>query len=259
MDWGALIISLIIDLIITVFFYLFVPVCFCIRNKPLTKGKIKKIVIINGIVVWLILQIIAIVLNDGEPSKSFAVFLWSAVAHRILKKCCLKKDVDLKENHSDTTRVCLSPLNETPKRYGDYAISGSDIRLNKEERYSAPQKVIVVENKRPSSNKSGALVIVILLLIISVVINVVQFFENEDYAERNEELHEEYLDKISELEAKSRASKSFYEEHAVCVSGNNPNIYHKYGCILFDDSEFWIFNIEYADYMGYEPCPYCCK
>lgn len=48
----------------------------------------------------------------------------------------------------------------------------------------------------------------------------------------------------------------FYDKYAVCVNSNSKK-YHKYGCDDFDESYFWIYNIEAAEQEGYYPCPKC--
>ena len=92
MDWGILI----LDLILTVFGYLLVPVIFCIRNKPMSKKQINKIVYINGAVVWLIFALIT-----GNPTS--AVILWSWVGKKIMERTLLKEEqVDNVSYHSDS-------------------------------------------------------------------------------------------------------------------------------------------------------------
>ena len=95
--------------------------------------------------------------------------------------------------------------------------------------------------------KTGiALIVVSVLLLVSIIVNLVQASDIEWYKNRIHQIRNEY-----------GAAASFYDEYAVCVSNIN-DYYHKYGCSRFDDSEFWIFNLEYAEYQGYQPCPYCC-
>ena len=71
-----------------------VPLCtwlVCLGyEKKLSLKAIRWIVIVNGAVMWLILQVIAI--ERGFEGTSAAVFLWSALAQWMLKKKCLKKD-----------------------------------------------------------------------------------------------------------------------------------------------------------------------
>ena len=113
MDWGAIILTLVLDLILTVFFYLLVPVIFCIRKKPMTQKQIKKVVIINGICVCLLCGIIA-----GRVSG--AVFLWSWVAKKIMERVLLTDD----ENDvlSEVEHVDESPTT-TEQSFSDTNIS----------------------------------------------------------------------------------------------------------------------------------------
>ena len=144
--------GILLDLVLTAFFYLLVPAVFCWLGKSFTKKQINKIVIINGAIIWFIFRIVSIELN-GEPGTGAAVFLWSAVAHWLLKKCCLMEDKDEKvpqeepnvaeeiitvENSEinkteDNVQMSLSPKGEAPKTYGNYAIPASDVRLIKED------------------------------------------------------------------------------------------------------------------------------
>lgn len=84
MDWDTIILTIFVDLIITVFAYLLVPVIYCLRKKPLTEKQIKKIIIINAIGVWLIFQIIYSAFDGTRTSA--AVFLWSWVGYKIMMK-----------------------------------------------------------------------------------------------------------------------------------------------------------------------------
>ena len=85
MDFGAIVFSLLLDLVFTAFLYLLVPVIFCLNKKPLKKSTIKKIIIINAVCIWLAFQIINMALGVTETSA--AVFLWSWVGYTIMKKC----------------------------------------------------------------------------------------------------------------------------------------------------------------------------
>ena len=82
---------LILDLALTVFGYLLVPTIYCLRKKPLTAKKIKKIIILNAICVWLVFQIIRLAAG-GDARVSAAVWLWSIVGHFMMKKRLLIKE-----------------------------------------------------------------------------------------------------------------------------------------------------------------------
>jgi len=48
----------------------------------------------------------------------------------------------------------------------------------------------------------------------------------------------------------------FYREFAVVVSETN-NYYHRHSCDNINFDNFWIYNIEYAKYLGHSACPEC--
>lgn len=62
------------------------------------------------------------------------------------------------------------------------------------------------------------------------------------------ELQRDYNKIIEEYE--------FYKQYAVCLNENDP-YYHTYTCKHFDESLFWIYNIDKAKEQGYDPCPDC--
>ena len=68
--------------------YLCIPVVIGYSGKKFTAKQIKKITIINGMVIWLILAIIRT--NNGVEGTDASVFLWSAIVHWILKENVLK-------------------------------------------------------------------------------------------------------------------------------------------------------------------------
>ncbi len=49
----------------------------------------------------------------------------------------------------------------------------------------------------------------------------------------------------------------FMDEYVVIVFQEDQSHYHKYGCISIDDRTFWVFNKNYAEYLGIEPDPAC--
>lgn len=105
MSAGEIIASIMIDLCITVVFYLLVPVILAIRGKKITEKQLRRIIIINSIVVWMIFAIIRI--ENGVEGTSGAVFLWGWVGYRILKKCCLKTECATYAEENDSAKMWL--------------------------------------------------------------------------------------------------------------------------------------------------------
>ncbi len=137
------IISIFLSLLITAIAYLILPIVLCVIGKPLTLSQIKKLVIVNGISVWLIFAIIRI--ESGIDGTSAAVFLWSSVAYWLMKKRCLKTEEKHEQKHEtkheqkysvtpiQTEKMSLSFENEEHKQYGNYNFYGSDLSLKPKE------------------------------------------------------------------------------------------------------------------------------
>lgn len=51
---------------------------------------------------------------------------------------------------------------------------------------------------------------------------------------------------------------SFWREHAVICTTEGTK-YHHYGCPHIEGRRFYIYNIENAEYYGYQPCLDCCN
>lgn len=91
MDWTSLFRHFILNLIITALAYLLVPAIIAISGKKYSDKKLKRIVIVNCILVWILFRIFQIALGD-EPSSSAAVFLWGGIGYWILIECNLKAE-----------------------------------------------------------------------------------------------------------------------------------------------------------------------
>lgn len=78
--------TLLLDLFITAIAYLLVPLIIYISEKKLTLPQIKKVIIINGICVWIIFMVIRA--EMGIDGASYAVLLWSSVGYALLKRKC---------------------------------------------------------------------------------------------------------------------------------------------------------------------------
>lgn len=112
----------------------------------------------------------------------------------------------------------------------------------------------------------------VLILIASCALNVYQHQEMKEIefnakmhqseikelTNNNKELNQEITDLSNDLDA-CEAKLAFYDEAVVFVEDDGTNLYHKYECDRFIGSSFWAYNIENAEYKGYEPCDLCYK
>ncbi len=64
------------------------------------------------------------------------------------------------------------------------------------------------------------------------------------------------LDKLKRSCADATIELFFYKYYAACVNKDS-KYYHTHDCEYFDDSDFYIYNKELAEFKGYEPCQYC--
>lgn len=99
MDFGMLL----LDLLITVFVYLLVPVIIALSGKPRTKGEIRTISIVNGIGGYLVFLFIYLLAGGGRIPNVAAAFLWSAVGRGIMNKVLSKEDL---EDRKHVRQVC---------------------------------------------------------------------------------------------------------------------------------------------------------
>lgn len=233
---AELIITFLLDLFIAIIAYLLVPTIFCIAgynaNRSYSLKTIKKIVFINGACVWFIIQIIRFYIGETKLSIS-GVLLWSWVAYWMMKKFLLEKNAE-SEN-------------------------GNEIEFE------------IVNKNEKKRNFKILFIVAIISLALSLALNLYQFGINNQNNQKlkqalAQELEEKYkleqeLQQNRELEQElqqNRDKLEFFDEYVVFVEDDNTNLYHKYECHRFKAEEFWAYNIDKADNLGYEPCPYCC-
>lgn len=93
-----IVLLIVMNIILTAGAYLFVPVIICFWGKKQTAKQIKRIVFINGAIVWFIFALIRA--ENNIQGSGASVFLWSAVAHWIIKANCLKEENTTAPNQS---------------------------------------------------------------------------------------------------------------------------------------------------------------
>lgn len=243
--------TLLLNIFITAIGYLSVPVLLCISGKKYPLSKLKKIVIINGIVFWLIFSIISI--NAGNEGFGASVVLWSGVAYFILKKWCLFiPEEDMEETTPDA--------NETPSATRETA--------------QPIQTYIPIETQQQQQQKKsktmyGTLVLSILLLglfictIAQCVINAdlnKQIEELEKRPERIVSYPDDYYKTLEKAEFYDEVSEKveFYDEAIVFVIEGYGDYYFTYDEMIEatedeDEYSYWAYNKEQAISRGYTP------
>lgn len=88
--------------------------------------------------------------------------------------------------------------------------------------------------------------------------------ENKELKSKNKELFSQNESLDSDLQQyktkylNMKDEYNFYEDSACVVSAVAGEKYHRYSCQYVDNfTEIYILNVEYAEYLGYEPCSVC--
>lgn len=228
------ILTIIGDLIITVLFYLLIPVIFILRKKKYSKRKILSIIIINGLCIWLIFRIIS-----GGPGGAAPTYIWSSVAYLLMKKKCLKEDTT---NEDEEIEIIEEEVPEV-----------IEIKEEKKEK--------IKEKKKHSKKKSvGAIITICILsflLILSLCLNFYQFDKVKTLEEEPKNYVVEYKDdKYESYYNRNHEKLDFYDEHIVFVIDGYGDYYFTYeqmNHVTSDDEEFefWAYNEEAAINLGY--------
>lgn len=123
-------------------------------------------------------------------------------------------------------------------------------------------------------------IVLILLVIALCVSSTIASSEREtvrEYASREEDLNSEIEDLQGQVETLNEDNAeldenlqnigyqnetmseelSFWQESAVIVTTEGKK-YHHYGCGHIEGRDYYIYNIENAEAMGYTPCLDCC-
>lgn len=118
--------------------------------------------------------------------------------------------------------------------------------------------------------KTLGAVVAIVLLVASIGLNAYMY---SDYTKAQETIAEltkkndNLTDNIADLKKENEQYYDYwvdtfdkmdvFDSWIVFIENDGTNLYHKYDCsrFLFEDS--WAHNIEYAEYIGYSPCPRC--
>ena len=84
-----------VNLILTAFGYLLLPVIFAIRGKKYSKKKLKRIALLNCFIVWIIFSII--IIESGGTGAGASAILYYFIGHAIMKKNCLEEEIVAEE------------------------------------------------------------------------------------------------------------------------------------------------------------------
>lgn len=123
-------------------------------------------------------------------------------------------------------------------------------------------KVNVTEAPKDKKSYKTVSIVLAVALIISAV-SIIALIANLHNAEKEfsdlnskyETLRDSRASLISELNS-AENDLIYLSTNAVFVTTTGSK-YHRYDCHYLDGSNFWIYNVELAEYKGYEPCSQC--
>ena len=220
-----------LTLFLTICAYLFVPTIFCICRKKFALSKIKLIVILNGICVWLVFRIMFI--DVGSNINSAAVFIWSTVAYWLMKKYCLKTSDD----GEPTKKFVITQVKKT--------------------------NIENIQTQKPKKKRKALVFVVIVLsifLIGSVICNITQYASNEQMNKQIAELEKEpeYIVNYPDVYYENTEKAEFLDENIVFViddygNGNYFFTYDEMMSAMKDQEEFYFraYNKQFAINEGY--------
>ena len=274
MDWGMLLTSMVISFILTIFAYLFVPIILALQGKIYEVKKLRKIIIINCAVVWILFRMLQAFLGDDITSGG-AVFLWGPVGYWILKKHCLKhtakspgvESEQVFENSNKKTNTRQSPFPRHCSRCGHVIdqVTKKCTGCGKQYfKFFAMQTFLIAMD---------------ILFIASFTMNIVFYLSNDEMKNTISNLensnaalasaNKKLSDNILELKEENTNLQSkilrytdeieFYDECVVFIEDDGTKYYHNYDCRKFIGESFWAYNTEAAQSKGYKPCPDCCN
>lgn len=217
---AELIISLIFDLILTVIAYLLVPAIFCIAGYNANRSYSLKTI---RKIVFINGGCVWVILQIARFYLGETRASMSGVLLWSFVAYWIMKKFLLKKD--------VTPENN------------DEVEDDEAENDQKIEFEIVDKNKKRRSFKIP-LIIVTILLVLSIALNLYQLGLNN---QSNKELEQ------------NRNKLDFFDEYIVLVENDNTNWYHKYECYRFKQRDFWAYNIDQAENLGYEPCPNCCK
>jgi len=129
--------------------------------------------------------------------------------------------------------------------------------------------------KKINARRLLALIVVIVAIVALGGLNVLQYFSYQQdkevsssnlsaykaaLAERDELLLEQYtlVQSLSQQASENSWINPWIEENVAFIPDNGERLFHRFSCPHWQswDGSYWVFNVEYAEFLRYEP-HYC--
>ena len=249
------------------------------EKLPYKSGK--RLCLWNSIILFILSSILLALTEVNFIGGIGAVIFyfinkWIFVAEEITVKAPIEQQSTPIVEHP--THICLSEEGQKQKEYGHWNVYGSDITLDKSEAaatsyqvskphpsvpVATPPKASVPSKKAISAGVYTIITILSIALFAACVVCIVLFSSISKLQQNVADLQEE----VAELEKENEQYFEYYEDsfhkidfldsRIVFIENDGSTWYHRYECSRFVGNDWWAHNTEYAEYIGYDPCPYC--
>ena len=254
------ILTITIDLIITAFAYLIVPIITRLTSKEnFSKKEARQLAFNNSIVIYLIFTFIhLVILKEGKIAKIAPASFYGFISYYILKQ---EKKINNNNKSNNDTEYSIENTTEinidVQKENEQSIIESKEMNNNTDE--------FTKETNKPKHKKALPFLI-IALCIETIILCYVFAYTQELKTDLNNKQNQ-----INTLNTTVINQKVDYEEiwdlreqvdfmnKYIVIVPSNTNVYHKYGCQYLDTSSFSAFNITNAKGQGYVACTHCIK
>lgn len=279
------ILDLVISLIITVAVYS-LPIIvarYAILRRPVDRSKAKVITITYAVVGMIVMAVLVKALEGDDAKITFGgLILWSFVNYKMLISGKDRRKTSQTTGAPTTTVVQAKKMpilsfkavdtSETTNEAVE-AIPARTAKVTYCKKCGSPINGITKKCNGCGkqyfkiSKRVFAVTLVAVIAVGLVGTNVYQYITNKQTVELlNENLEsmrdnrDEFISKNDDLTMQLISKEKelgFWDEYAVICTTEGSK-YHHYGCSHIEGKNFYIYNIDQAEALGYTPCLDCC-
>lgn len=288
--------TIVLSLVLTILSYGAAPVILAFfTRRSMTRRGLILFSVANAVIIFFGWNALRYALGDTLDPNTTPAFLWGIVFYFVTKRrlemqgrlrrrekpvtaegVAANTHLENKPTAPEAPKLAKKPVYKTPEPE-----SSIDLLAQLRDECEAEQEEPHQE-KNASPNRWKVFSMILIVACVSLVVCcLTQYNQATEAAAELEEAEQEYArleylyealkERRSALVEENRAYEKeirslkedrerlrFWDNFAVIVTVSGEK-YHTYGCPYIDESDFYIFNIENAKYLGYEPCSYCCK
>ena len=252
--------NVILSIFVTLLAYGAGPLLFVVfRRKPILKKRFRLFCIFYTLIVSI--SFMALRSMSGDNVGTFApALIWGFVFYRIGSRILRSKGAILTEENTQKEAGCAVAKQEPTPIVEVYR---SNFKLPQDREKQAGRNYF----------KTGFFILLAVFVCTSAVfawqystcVTEVKEAQKEavslkERVRSGQTAINELRDQISKLEdaAQDAEEESDMLNNSIGFIVDGSSYYHNYWCNIFRRApEYWAHNIEYCEYIGYSPCPYC--